>query len=220
MKTPFLSRYILISALVLMSISAFSQTLPTPAYSVIPSCLYPGAMETLAVIPVPGATGYLFETDSAGVNTVLFDGQLSPIVKSTPSVDLTGVMSSVGYPISITAFSACCTSATNTAVIPGAGAQIEFSSANTIFASPSSNHLFTVQQTCPCPVPATYNWEATGDITFSNGTQSMISSVQSVTLFFGSSFGSGTLCVKTVNNFGMQSSEICTGIFHPGYTPD
>lgn len=193
------------------------QTLPPIVCNFAPSCLQLNQTVSLGVVSVPGATAYLFETDSTAVNTLLFNGMLSPILSASPNVDLTGILPSSFYKIYITAVSPCCTSATVTYTISGTG-NAKFDDLNPLFANPNSLQNYTVNVLCS--TPALYNWSLSGNVTFSNGTQTISTSGKTVPLYFGSAFGTGTLCVDVVNTFGMHLPTVCTDIYNPSYLND
>lgn len=193
------------------------QTLPPIVFNIVPSCLQPTQTVTLGVNSVPGATGYIFETDSTAINALLFNNNLSPILSESPNVDLTGVLPSLFYKVYITAVSPCCTSATRTATISGTG-NAKFDDSNSLFANPNSIQNYTVNVLCS--TPALYNWSLSGDVTFSNGNQTISTSGKTVPLYFGSAFGTGTLCVDVVNTFGLHLPTICTDIYNPNYLND
>lgn len=210
-------RLILILTILFPFHKSSGQTLPPIVCNIAPSCLQPNQTVTLGVNPVPGATGYIFETDSTAINTLLFNSMLSPILSASPNVDLTGILPSSFYKIYITAVSPCCTSATVTYTISGTG-NAKFDDSNSLFANPNSIQNYTVNVLCS--TPSLYNWSLSGNVTFSNGTQTISTSGKTVPLYFGSAFGTGTLCVDVVNTFGLHLPTVCTDIYNPSYLND
>lgn len=202
---------ILVLNLALMNHS-IGQTLPMPNFVIAPCYGSVGLTAPIEVDPVPGADGYIW--DAQPTSSVLVDGLMSPVTTMVPSATLTFTTSNPVWKVCVSAFSTCCTSPWNCLFIYNS-VPIAFQPSNYNSLPPGITTDFGIYYLClPLLGQHTIHWYVTGNITFSNGQQSITTGQDTteVPLTFGGNFTGGTLCVYTINQIGLSSDTICMNI--------
>ena len=99
--------------LIWMAVSGqiYGQTLPMPNLLTAPCYGAIGFTAPVEVEPVPGADGYIWDVQPS--NSILVDGQVSPVTTIDPLVTLTFTQSAPVWKVCVSAFSTCCTSPWN-----------------------------------------------------------------------------------------------------------
>jgi hypothetical protein len=203
---------IIISGLVFSAINSFAQTLPMPVLVEAPCYGGIGLTAPIEVDPVPGADGYIWDAQPS--TSLLVDGLSSPVTTMLPSATLTFTQNAPVWKVCVSAFNTCCTSPWNCIFIYNS-VPIVFLPSNYTALPPGITTDFGIYYLClPLLGQHTIHWYVTGNITFSNGTQSITSGQDTtvVPLTFGPNFTGGTLCAYTVNQIGLSSDTICMNI--------
>ena len=203
-----------------VTLTSFGQTLPMPNVVIAPCYGSVGLTAPVEVDPVPGADGYIWDVQPS--NSVLVDGLMSPVTTMLPYVTLNFISNAPVWKACVSAFSTCCTSPWNCFFIYNS-VPIAFQPSNYTSLPPGITSDFGIYYLClPLLGQHTIHWYVTGDITFSNGQQSITSGQDTtvVPLTFGPNFTGGTLCVYTVNQIGLSSDTICSNISALTSLPD
>lgn len=191
------------------------QTLPTPDFKELPCYGQSGLTHFVELYPVAGADGYLWY--SPGGASLSINGMLSPVTTTIPTANITYIQPDSIWKLCVSAFSSCCSSSSNCQFIYNA-VPMTFWPANSTTAYPNTTDVYGIYFNClPLISSITIYWSLNGDITFSNGQQSITSDSSTLhqTLTFGPGFTSGSLCVYTVNSSGAATPPMCMNIVNP-----
>jgi hypothetical protein len=180
-------------------------------YNTVPSFGAPGITSTLSVNPVPGATYYRWFTNNGQINGVLFNGQISPVQTTVPTVDITFVLPQSNYQIRVMAGNACGRTQQSNTHIRGT-VEAPTSLTGPTLVCPGQTHSYTVSAVSG--TNTTYNWQL---IPSSAGTISGTGLTRQVT--FAAGFTSAQLCVNGISNFGLPGAPICIVISTNAPTP-
>ncbi len=205
----------LILTLSIISISfgySFAQ-LDSIYFLALPCNSYVGVTSLLTANPDSNATYYEWSVDS-GIppNAILFNGSQSPVQTTIPEVTLTFPMQLAFYVVCVTAYNGSSFSNTFCDTLSGEVPTPVYSSTNSITGVPGDSGIYSVEL-LNCP-PYQYVWTITGNASFNNGGQTIITSIPdtSININFGASFSTGALCVKGVTDFGLAGDSVCMAI--------
>ena len=199
-------------SLILRADQLYAQTLPMPNVVIAPCYGSIGLTAPVEVDPVPGADGYIW--DAQPITGILVNGMASPVTTLLPYADLTFTSSSPVWKLCVAAFSTCCTSPYNCFFIYNS-VPIAFLPSNYTSQPTGITTDFGIYYLClPLLGQHTIHWFVTGNITFSNGLQTITTGQDTtvVPLTFGGNFNGGTLCVYTINSLGLSSDTVCMNI--------
>jgi predicted extracellular nuclease len=186
---------------------------PTQAvvYNTVPSFGAPGVTSTISVNPVAGATYYRWFTNNGQINAVLFNGQISPVQTSIPTVDITFVLPQSNYQIRVMAGNACGRTQQSNAHVRGT-VEAPTSLTGPTLACPGQTLSYTVSAVSG--TNTTYNWQL---IPSGAGTISGTGLTRQIT--FAAGFTTAQLCVNGISNFGLPGAPICIVISTNAPTP-
>ena len=159
-----------------------------------------GNVVAIATNSVSGATSYTWSVDPG----TLINGQPGPFTTLIPSASLTlGTVpaNASGWKVCVNASNACGVTNTNCRKIRGVLSTPSVIGGSS-FACSSSSGNYSIAQVAGA---SGYLWTVSGDA-------SVAGSGTSVTVNFGASFSSGTLCVKALLPCGYQSAQRCLNI--------
>ena len=181
-----------------------------------PCILAAGVTGTVIADSVPGATHYEWISNIGHINSVWLPWTPGPVQTSLPSVNILANLSQQVYEICVRAMNATDTSGWTCVQIMGIMDPPVLLASNSTVGIPGDSGYYAITYPSLCP-PAGYTWTITGDATFNNSTQSMITDLTGlgVNINFGPNFTSGTLCVAAVSPFGLSSLTVCMLITAP-----
>ncbi len=178
----------------------------------LPCALYPGSTFLATTNTVPGATYYEWTYGGNHINGAWFNGSVGAYQSSLPSVNISIQISSPYYVFCVTAYGPAGSSNTYCDSVSGNPIPV-FTVTNPTVVNPSTIEFYSVDTT-DCQ-PSGYEWTITGDATFSNGSQTVSTTIPGVNISFGPGFTSGILCASMTNFFGWPGDTICMTITSP-----